>query len=250
MAQTKDKHYWAQLRSALTSGAWASSAPAKAYNGSTTSWPELLRKFNKHNHGFTEVAEIASQTQALALQLAGGTTDADLDGDTRLRRSGPLALEDECIVEEGRKEEAKAGYGALKELESSSPNSDVSVPSVCMFYAPIHDAQSLKLLLAYYAYALGQPEDCVKYILQVRDLADYQSRMDPSSSVRTTSTLQVPSVSGTTSSAASFTGSFVTSDSHSTIADINDGKAWSMTELFRSVCLQGELHDAYCLCSL
>lgn len=126
MAHTKDKHYWTQLRSALTSGAWGSSAPAKAYNGTATSWPELLRKFNKHNHGFTEVAEIASQTQALALQLAGGTTDADLDGDAR-PRSGPLTLDDECIVEEGRREEAKAGYDTLKKLEAGSPKSDVRV---------------------------------------------------------------------------------------------------------------------------
>lgn len=126
MAQTKDKHYWTQLRSALTSGAWGSSSPAKAYNGSATSWPELFRKFNKHNHGFTEVAEIASQTQALALQLAGGTSDAELDGDAR-PQNGPLALGEECIVDAGRREEAKSGYDALKKLEEGSPKSDVRV---------------------------------------------------------------------------------------------------------------------------
>lgn len=129
MTQTKDKHYWTQLRSALTSGAWGSSAPAKAYNGTPTSWPELFRKFNKHNHGFTEVVEIASQTQALALQIAGGTADTDLDGEAR-RRSGPLALDEECIVDEGRRDEARAGFETLKKLESGSPRSDVRL-SLC-----------------------------------------------------------------------------------------------------------------------
>ena len=54
------------------------------------------------------------------------------------------------------------------------------------------------------------------------------------------SSLQVPSVSDNTSS-VSFIGSFVSSDSTLTIADISDGKAWAAIEIVRSVCLQGNL---------
>ncbi|THH16080.1 hypothetical protein EW146_g4495 [Bondarzewia mesenterica] len=224
MAQIKDKHYWSQLRSALTGGLWGSATPAKAYNGASISWFELLRKFNKHCHGFKDVAEIASQTQALALLLAEGADDADLDGDVR-NPVGSLALDEECVVSQGRREEAKAGYDTLRRLESES-NSD-----------------SLRLALAWYTYALDRPQECLSYINQVSDLADAQSSFNPSSSVRATaSILQVPSVAGNGSS-SSFTGSFAPSDTSSTMADVQDGKAWAAIEIFRSVCLQGMAHE-------
>lgn len=122
-ANAKDKYYWTQLRAALTSGQWASASPAKALNGTPLSWSELLRKFNKHCNGFSDVAEIASQTQALALLLAASEStqlkDRDLDGD-RASPLGPLALGEECVLPEERQEEARAGYEALRKLDSAS----------------------------------------------------------------------------------------------------------------------------------
>ncbi|KAI0052228.1 TPR-like protein [Auriscalpium vulgare] len=226
MAHPKDKYYWAQLRTALTGGLWGSPAPAKAYNTSPISWSELLRKFNKHNHGYRDIAEIANQTQALALLIAGGSTDAELDGDAR-DANAPLALADECMLAQEHEEEANTGYEALKHLEAESPKSD-----------------SLKLALAYYAYSLGRFEDCLSYLGHVRDLANAQSMLNPTDSVRSAaSTLQVPSVSGETSSAGSFIGSFASLDSSSSIAEIADGKAWAATEVIRSVCLQGMSYE-------
>ncbi|TFY69955.1 hypothetical protein EVG20_g2925 [Dentipellis fragilis] len=227
MSQAKGKHYWTQLRAALTGGHWGSSTPAKAYNGAPLSWSELLRKFNKHNHGYHDVAEIASQTQALALFIAGSPSERDLDRDA-CNPAGPLVLGDECFIAEGRRQEAAQSVEALKNLECESPNSD-----------------SLKLLLACYEFALGRPEECLSYLKQVRDLADAHGRLNPSTSVRSTGSsalaLQVPSVSG--DSSVSFTGSFVSIDSSASVADIRDGRAWAAVEVIRSICLQGMCYE-------
>ncbi|KAI0258551.1 hypothetical protein BC834DRAFT_975040 [Gloeopeniophorella convolvens] len=225
MAHSKDKHYWTQLRIATTGGAWGAPYPAKAFNNTPISWSELLRKFNKHCHGFSEVAEVTSQTQALSLLVAVGTTDSELDSD---RRPGeePLALGTECLVAEEHADEALTGFDVLKKLELEHTNSD-----------------SLKLTLAYYSYALGNPDMCLSYLAQVRDLANVQGRPGAVDSLRSnTTTLQAPSVSDNTSS-GSFIGSFVSSDSAASIADISDGKAWAATEAVRSVCLQGMSHE-------
>ncbi|KAI0065171.1 hypothetical protein BV25DRAFT_1798883 [Artomyces pyxidatus] len=227
MAHIKEKHYWTQLRTALTGGSWGSSAPAKAYNGSLISWSELLRKFNKHCHGYQDVAEIANQTQALALLVAAGSTDAELDGDLK-DPSAPLTLEDESLVADGHEEEARLGFDALRNLEIESPKSD-----------------SLKLALAYYAYALRQFEECLQYLDQVRDISQMQSMLNPGESVRSTvSTLQVPSIAGDSSSASvSFIGSFTSLETSSSVADVMDGKAWAATEMIRSICLQGMSYE-------
>ena len=120
MAHAKDKHYWTQLRSTVVAGSWDSSSPAKAPNGASLSWSELLRKFNKHCTGYADVAELVSQTQALSLLLAANAPD--LDGDDT-RQPNTLTLGDECILLEERAEEGLAGYNVLKSLQSS--NSEV-----------------------------------------------------------------------------------------------------------------------------
>jgi hypothetical protein len=51
MALAKDRHYWIQLRLALTAGQWSSPTPAKTPKGIALSWSELFRKFNKHVKG-------------------------------------------------------------------------------------------------------------------------------------------------------------------------------------------------------
>jgi hypothetical protein len=120
---TKDRHYWTQLRTALTGGCWGSK-PAKAVNGAPITWTELLRKFNKHCHGYTDVSEIASQTQALALFVAAGISDGELDGDGRYDEES-FALGTECMVAGEHADEAQAGFEVLKTLESAHSSSDV-----------------------------------------------------------------------------------------------------------------------------
>ena len=125
MAHGKDRHYWAQLRAALTAGVWSSSAPAKTPNGYFLSWSELIRKFNKHCAGFQDVAEIASQTQALSIWLSANAVDEDQLGsepDGQFRLASECMLLPECI------QEATAGYEALKKLQST--RSDVRLPSL------------------------------------------------------------------------------------------------------------------------
>lgn len=124
MAQTKDKHYWTQLRAALTGGFWGSSTPAKNFKGNPITWTELLRKFDKHCHGYTDVSEIANRTQGLALLVAGIPTEDELDGDDQSGEDS-LAVGTESIVVSGRADEARVGFEALKNLESEHDNSDV-----------------------------------------------------------------------------------------------------------------------------
>lgn len=132
MAHGKDRHYWAQLRAALTAGVWASAAPAKTPNGYSLSWSELIRKFNKHCPGFQDVAEIASQTQALAIWLSANAADEDQLGS---EPDGQLRLAAECMLLPERVQEATAGYDALKTLQST--RSDVRRPSLSLHAHPI-----------------------------------------------------------------------------------------------------------------
>jgi hypothetical protein len=107
-------------------------------------------------------------------------------------------------------------------------------------------SQSLKLALAYYAYALDNPVQCLSYLGQVRDLANAQVRLDAMGSLRSSSSsLNTRSASDNTSS-VSFIGSFVSSESTPMIADIADGRAWAAIEVVRSVCLQGDLRPSLC----
>jgi hypothetical protein len=122
MASGKDKHYWTQLLATLTAGSWDVALPAKAPNGTLLPWSELLRKFNKHCHGYSDVAELASQTQALALVLESGAGHHDVEGDSTNfsnNFSNALDLDDECVVPQGRREEASAGYASLTRLRSN-----------------------------------------------------------------------------------------------------------------------------------
>src|SRR5260370_21435770 len=76
----KERHYWTQLRAALTAGQWCSPSPAKSTKGDFLSWPELFRKFNKHCVGYKDVAEVASQTHALAkILLETHSDDEDVE---------------------------------------------------------------------------------------------------------------------------------------------------------------------------
>ena len=119
MALPKDKHYWSQLRSALTAGHWSSPTPAKTPKGIPLSWSELFRKFNKHVKGFAEVTNVASQTQALGLLLGADSAEGGLICD---QSDGCLALGDECALPEERIPEASEGLEVLMTLEASKLN--------------------------------------------------------------------------------------------------------------------------------
>ncbi|KAI0665604.1 hypothetical protein C8Q78DRAFT_1178413 [Trametes maxima] len=218
MAQGKPQHYWRQLRTALTAGQWDTQFPAKDAHGRAVSWSDLLRKFNKHCPGHQDVAELASQTQALSLLLSANSTDLDASD---VGPQGVLALGEECTLAEERIEEGLGGYGALKQVEANG-------------------SDSLKAALAYYAYALRRPSECLEHLSQVKDLSEAQGPIFPSGTTRSApATLQVPGTSSNTSLSSSWTGSFVSAQTTASVADINEGRTWSTVEQVRSICLKG-----------
>jgi hypothetical protein len=119
MALAKDKHYWSQLRAALTAGQWSSPTPAKTPKAIALSWPELFRKFNKHVKGYTEVTQIASQTQALALLLEADSQERVLHGHSA---NDQVALGDECLLLEEHIPEANEGLQELMKWRGSKSN--------------------------------------------------------------------------------------------------------------------------------
>ncbi|KAL4066373.1 hypothetical protein V8B97DRAFT_1041251 [Scleroderma yunnanense] len=220
MAHAKDKHYWAQLRAALTAGNWRADTVAHAPNAIQLGWSKLFYKFNKHCRGFQDVAEIASQTRLLALLLGANTTDEDEMGN---EKGDILRVGDGCILAPERVQEASEGYQALMRLDSKHTD-------------------SLYLALAHYAYALGRPEECIAHLAKVQALVDAQSHIPTASTTRSDpSSLQVPGTNTGTSSP--LTGSFVSAISPPSTTDISDGRAWAITESLRSICLQGMSYE-------
>ncbi|KAF9005198.1 hypothetical protein BDQ17DRAFT_1354012 [Cyathus striatus] len=193
---SKEKHYWAQLRAALSAGAWFSPSPARAPNGQLLSWSELFRKFNKHCHGFKHVSEVASYTQALAILLAANFDDEDQD------RTGNLpALPLTSTMN---------AYTALKELEA--PNSDPMHSTPPRMSRPPRQCPR--------ASPIPEPRPCV-------------------SAAGSTTLLVVPGVASAqvSMSSTSVSGSFA-SLLDSPLTEIRDGRAWAITETFRSLCLR------------
>lgn len=221
MSTPKERHYWSQLRSALTAGHWDTPFPAKAINGTSLSWPELFRKFNKHCRGYGDVAEVGRQVQALALLVEAKEGAEDGEG-------GRLGVDGECLVLEEHREEIKMGYDILQSLQSSK-------------FDQIH------LTLAYHAYALGDPSLCVAHLESVPELLKFQNHIPNSGSTSTKSSahgsqaLLAPSVNYAPST-TSFAGSF-SSVVDTTPMEIRDGRAWAMAETVRSVCLKGSSYE-------
>jgi hypothetical protein len=79
MSSAKEKHYWTQLRSALTAGQWLAQCPAKDPHGTPLPWHELFRKLNKDCKGFNDVSELASHNYGLAILLASSSLKEDED---------------------------------------------------------------------------------------------------------------------------------------------------------------------------
>ncbi|KAG5643985.1 hypothetical protein DXG03_009275 [Asterophora parasitica] len=230
MSLPKDRYYWTQLRLALTSGEWSSRYPAKAPNGTALPWSELFRKFNKHCRGFQDVAEVASQTHALALLL--GVYSLDDDQDDEGEGVYPLELGQECMLPEERIQEARAGYDVLKGLKSSN-------------------FDTLSFALAYYAYALGNPSECLSHLSSIPDIKNLRNHIPSESDAATRSSattghthhlgVHFPGFS-TASSLSSAGGSFA-SLVESSAPEIKDGRAWALTEALRSICLFGMSHE-------
>ncbi|KAI0759234.1 male sterility protein-domain-containing protein [Trametes elegans] len=121
---------------------------AKDVHGRPVSWSDLLSKFNEYCPGHPDVAELASQTQALSLLLSANS--ADLDGND-VGAQGVLLLGQECVLAE----EGMVGNNALKQLDASG--SEVVQKSV-------------KAVLAYYAYALRRSFVSVLATASVADI--------------------------------------------------------------------------------
>ena len=222
MSTPKERHYWSQLRSALTAGQWDTPLPAKAMNGTNLSWPELFRKFNKHCRGYGDIVEVGRQVQALAL-LVQAKEGVGEDGKIRTREGARLVVDEECLVLEEHREEVKAGYDILQSLQSSK-------------FDQIH------LTLAYHAYALGDPSLCVAHLESVPELLQFQNHIPNSGSTKSsTQGLLAPSVNYAPST-TSFSGSF-SSVVDTTPMEIRDGRAWAMAETMRSVCLKGPSYE-------
>ncbi|KAF4584020.1 hypothetical protein EYR40_002518 [Pleurotus pulmonarius] len=214
----KDKYYWTQLRSALTAGQWNIQHPSKTPNGIALTWKELFRKFNKHCRGFEDVCEVASKTRLLGLFL--GANSKDEDQDDPLSPGRELVIGDECTLPEERVAEGQEAFDELKKLEASN-------------------FDTLNFALAYYAYALGRPEECISQLSKVPDVSHVQNHIPsiPASLRSNSLSLQVPSTVGTSLSSGS--GSVASAASTVSIDEIKDGRAWAMTETIRSICLQG-----------
>ncbi len=240
MSTTKDKFYWSQLRAALTSGQWSSPSPSKALNGTALSWSGLFRKFNKHCKGYEDVTEVASQTHALALLLAASSKDDDQDD---APRTGEYSLElgDESVLAEERKGEAQTGYDILKKSESS--NFNVSLCFLLPCYLPKY-SKTLNFALAYYAYALGNPTECLSHLSKVPDVVHIQKHIPlPETLCASSSTLRVPkTITAIIESSISSAGASIISEASVSIPEIKDGRAWALTETLRSLCLQGKKH--------
>ncbi|KAI0084572.1 hypothetical protein BDY19DRAFT_898280 [Irpex rosettiformis] len=214
MANAKEKHYWSQLRAALTSGSWDVHSPAQVPKGGPLSWSEMLRKFNKHCQGYSDVAELASQTQAISLLLIAQDEDKP--------SKSPIAFGEECTLPQERVEEATAGYATLRSLRTA-------------------EKDPVKLCLAYYAFALGRPSECLSILETVKELTDVSTRVLSYNTMHEDGgSLQLPD--SVASSSTSRTGSFVsvwTTGSAGTPAEIADGRSWGMIEAVRSITLQG-----------
>ena len=241
MALTKDKHYWTQLRTAITAGQWSSDAPGKDPGGKPLNWAVLLRKFNKHCPGQNEFAEVVSQTHHLHLQLSAGQQKSAVDGSQRSLVT-PLDLGNEVILPEERQQEGQAGYDALNAILSPS---EVSSAKHLVYFVLNRDLKSTSLALAYYAYSLSRHSECFDILSQVKDLTHPLKRIPVSRSGTS-----VASQTGTDqSSVSSWAGSFATAGQNPVNPDVRDGRAWSLIETVRSVCLKG-ISQRLCDCGV
>ncbi|EJD00430.1 uncharacterized protein FOMMEDRAFT_91112 [Fomitiporia mediterranea MF3/22] len=206
MAEYKRIHYWNQLQAALTAGHWDSSTPGKTPKGSFLPWSELLRKAKKHAKQ-KDVPEAASQTYYLSLLLCT-TKKPSKELDVKdCHGVEKFWLGDECVLLEERREDALKAYEGLQQLDSSE--------------------EYVKQSLAFFAYALGRPSECLEY---VSGLAFADRLISEKPTVLVTSVDEksekssIPPVS-------------------STQMEVKNSDAWFLMEALRTVCLEGMAHE-------
>lgn len=242
MSNYKEVHYWTQLRATLTAGQWTAKSPAKTPTGAGLSWHELIRKFNKHCVGFRDVAEMASQTRTLALLLATRSMD-DEDNNPTSDVDFPLLLGDECVLPHEHVEEARGCYEALSKLDTHNSNVRSSNSQHNSLIKHSSCIQSQKSALAYYAYALGDPSECLSHIPQVHEICNIHDYIPTKGSKPSTlppsTALTVPASSARTS-ISSLGGSMYATMMDSLWTEIKDGRSWAMVEALRNICLQGQ----------
>ena len=244
MALTKDKHYWTQLRTAVTAGQWDSDLPGKDQKGNPLSWANLLRKFNKHCPGQNEFAEVVSQTHHLFLQLAAGRQKSAI-GAPQHSQTNPLDLGDDIILPEERQQEGRAGYDVLNAIPSPSEVSPVGFP---VYFRLNQNPKSTQLALAYYAYSLSLPSESHGILSKIKDLTHPLKRISASKSV--TSASNASQTGADQSSVSSWAGTFSAVEHTQANPDVKDGRAWSSVETVRSVCLKGTLNHLCDRCAI
>jgi hypothetical protein len=97
--------------------------------------------------------------------------------------------------------------------------------------------QTIHFALAYYAYALGNPAQCIAHLEKVPDLYQVRTHL-PTSLGATSSSTNLSTTQNAPSITSSFTPSF-SSVVDSTVPEVRDGRGLAMVESFRSICLQG-----------
>ncbi|KAJ4498877.1 kinesin motor domain-containing protein [Lentinula lateritia] len=113
--------------------------------------------FPKHCTGSIDAAEVFSQIHALSLLLIANSKDEDQDETVRPEEY-PLELDHECILASERVEEARSRYDILKEIEFSH-------------------FDTLNFALPFYAYALGNPCECLDHLKKVPDVTHVQNHI-------------------------------------------------------------------------
>ena len=98
--------------------------------------------------------------------------------------------------------------------------------------------QTIHFALAYYAYALGNPAQCIAHLEKVPDLYQVRTHLPTSLGATFSSTNLSTSVQNAPSITSSFTPSFA-SVVDNTVPEVRDGRGLAMVESFRSICLQG-----------
>ncbi|KLO16848.1 hypothetical protein SCHPADRAFT_937555 [Schizopora paradoxa] len=210
MADDKEKHYWTQLQAALTAGHWESPSPAKTPNGYPLSWSELFRKFKKHSKQ-PGPPEAVLQTHFLSLLLkASKLTVKELDSDDDDTAADDFALGKEYILYEERREDAQKAYDSLQQLKSSD---DLA-----------------KLALAYCAYALDRPRECLEHVSDVKFGDTLKAAHASKPALLVTST---------TNEKTEDTSSVL----FSTPVEVEDTNAWLLMEAIRASCLEGMSHE-------
>ncbi|KAG8774753.1 hypothetical protein FRC12_001842 [Ceratobasidium sp. 428] len=259
-ANPKAHHYAKQLEGALCRGAWLESTPAKDTKGNMMSWEETFRKFKKHCTGQDAFATIAVQTQTLATLLlrpdkprsdsSNGPpptlklTPEELDGDSDPAAAPfSLNLEDELLIPEDKREEARMALVALSGEDEK-----------------VKDTWSTTVLRAFFAYTLGKPQRALRILATVHlegqippspsvltaPSTDAGSRFIPSTTLSTASTTTSTLTPGTGSALQTIlsrTGSIASSVGAPGGSGVKQTFSWGAIEHIRTRCVEGMAHE-------